>query len=146
MDAEGRDSVCASAGAGGEWVIHGDQAAGDRNILGQVGIEEKGGQVGGRAGRQAVGNAEAEAASFRFEDAGVGHPGVVALDDDVHAVLKGESDGVLQAEVHLAGLDQLFEARRINERTRIDVPGAVGRRDIWPQVWRVRVVKFVQAE
>ena len=84
--------------------------------------------------------AEAGATGFGVEQAGVGNPGIVALDGDVQAVFESQLDGILEADLELAIMDELVDARRIRKHGWIDVNRLVRSKNVWKGTRGVREI------
>lgn len=137
-----RVGATGTAQTGDERVADGSSDVGSAEELGNNGVVEKLGEAGGGADRDASGRAIAKAARASLEEADVGDPRVIAGDDDVHAVLESERDGVLEAKIELTVVDELFEAGRVGQVAGIHVLGDVGSKEIGERLGGAGKVEF----
>src|SRR5208283_4343812 len=83
---QAEDSGSGGTDTGKERVVDGGDDIGDLDGLGNDGVVEERREIGGGTHRDASGCAIAITAGAGFEEADIGHPGVVARNNDVHAV------------------------------------------------------------
>lgn len=120
--------------------------AGDERIIDRAGDggNTKGGEEDGikRAASSAADDelSEGSATAFGVEQLCLIDPRSVFGDSDVEIILEGERDGVLQAELELAVLNQVIDFRGIDEIRGGDKTRRIGREDVWERALVLRIV------